>query len=389
MKKDTRLVYAGRDPYAHHGIVNPPVYHASTILAPTLAEREERRKDPLNNITYGLRGTPTTFALEEAVAALEGGERCVAVPSGLAAITIPLMAFLAPGDHVLITDNAYQPTHNFANTWLSKFGIETTYFDPMVNEGIADLIRPETKVVFVECPGSVTFEVQDVPAIAKVAHDAGAVVMIDNTWSAGYYFNAFEHGCDISIQAGTKYIGGHSDVMLGTITSSEDLWRTVKTTTVQFGFHIGPDDCYLGMRGLRTIAARLPRHQETALAVARWLDERPEVDRVLHPALPSCPGHDIWKRDFTGSSGLFGVVLKEGPSPAAVAAMVDNLELFGIGASWGGFESLILVTDPASIRSATAWPDNGPCLRINCGLEDAGDLIADLEKGFERLNATR
>ncbi len=388
MKKDTLLVTAGRDPHANFGIVNPPVYHASTILSRTLAESKEKRKDPHNNFTYGLRGTPTTVALEAAVAALEGGEKCVVLPTGLAAITVTLLAFTKPGDHILVTDNAYEPTHKFCNLWLKKFGIEVTYFDPMVGAGIEKYIRSETRMVLLESPGSLTFEVQDVPAIAAAAHDHDVLVAIDNTWSAGYYFDAFQHGCDISLQAGTKYIVGHSDAMLGTITSSEKLWLTLKDTTHQFGFHTAPDDCYLGMRGLRSIAARMPRHQETALTLACWLAKRPEVETVLHPALPSCSGHDIWKRDFTGSSGLFGVVLKEGFSEIAVAAMVDNLELFGIGASWGGFESLITVPNPAGLRTVVPWLHKGPSLRLNCGLEDAGDLVNDIESGLARLNAS-
>ena len=386
MKKDTRIVLAGRNPDDHFGIVNPPVYHASTILSKTIAERDAKRKDPFNNFTYGIRGTPTTVALEDAVAALEGGEKCVALPSGLAAIVVVLVAFVKSGDHVLITDNAYEPARTFTNQWLTRFGITATYFDPMIGAGIDALIRPETKLVLLESPGSVTFEVQDVPAIAKAAHARNVLVAIDNTWSAGYYFNAFTHGCDISLQAGTKYIGGHSDLMLGTVTASEPLWRKLKTTTVNFGYHVGPDDCFLGMRGLRSIAARLPRHQETALRLANWLAARPEVASVLHPALPSCPGHVFWKRDFTGSTGLFGVVFKEGFSTAAVTAMIDGMELFGIGASWGGFESLILPTDPAHMRTAVVWPHKGPSIRLHCGLEDPDDLIADVEAGLERMN---
>ena len=386
MKRDTRIVTAGRDPDGNFGIVNPPVYHASTILSKTIAERDEKRKDPYNNFTYGLRGTPTHVAFEEAVAALEGGEKCVVLPSGLAAIAVVLVAFVKSGDHVLITDNAYEPARTFCNQWLARFGVTATYFDPMIGAGIDALIRPETRLVLLESPGSVTFEVQDVPAIAAAARARGVPVAIDNTWSAGYYFDAFKHGCDISLQAGTKYIGGHSDVMLGTLTAAEPLWRKLKNTTVNFGYHTGPDDCFLGMRGLRSIAARLPRHQETALRLARWLEARPEVAAVLHPALPSCPGHALWKRDFTGSTGLFGVVFKEGFSTEAVTAMIDGMALFGIGASWGGFESLILPTDPAHMRTAVPWPHKGPSIRLHCGLEDPDDLIADVEAGLKRMN---
>ena len=386
MKKDTRLVVAGRDPYNNFGIVNPPVYHASTILSKTIAERDAKRQDSFNNYTYGLRGTPTHTAFEAAVAALEGGEKCVVLPSGLAAIAVVLLAFVKSGDHVLITDNTYEPARSFANQWLSRFGVTATYFDPMIGAGIDALIRPETRLVLIESPGSITFEVQDVPAIAAAAHAHGVLVAIDNTWSAGYYFDAFAHGCDISLQAATKYIGGHSDVMLGTVVAAEPLWRKLKTATVNFGYHTGPDDCFLGMRGLRSIAARLPRHQATALRLAHWLAARPEVASVLHPALPSCPGHEFWKRDFTGSTGLFGVVLKEGIRNEAVTAMIDGMALFGIGASWGGFESLILPTDPAQLRTVVPWPHKGPSIRLHCGLEDPDDLIADVESGLARMN---
>jgi cysteine-S-conjugate beta-lyase len=386
MKKDTRLVTAGRKPEENFGIVNPPVYHASTVTFPTVAAMEKAKETRFESVFYGRYGTPTTFAFEEAVAALEGGEKTIAVPSGMAAIAGPLLALLKTGDHVLMLDNVYHPTRNFCDGPLADFGVETTYYDPMIGSGIADLMRPRTKVVFVEAPGSLTFEVQDIPAIAEEAHKAGATVIMDNTWSAGYFFQPFEHGVDISVQAATKYIVGHSDAMLGVITTNRELFPVIKARTVEVGYSAAPDDCYLGLRGLRSLAARLARQQETGLKVAHWLEGRPEVAEVRHPAFESCPGHEIWKRDFTGSSSLFGVLLKD-YSKKAVAAMLDGLELHAMGASWGGFESLILPIDPSSTRTASRWGHAGPSLRIHCGLEDADDLIADLASGLERLTA--
>jgi len=386
MNKDTRLVTAGRKPEENFGIVNPPVYHASTITFPTVAAMEKARENRFEVPYYGRYGTPTTYAFEEAVAALEGGEKTIAVPSGMAAIAGPLLALLKTGDHMLTVDNAYSPTRKFCDGPLAGFGVETTYYDPMIGGGIAELIRPNTKIVFVEAPGSLTFEVSDIPAIAEQAHKAGATVIMDNTWSAGYYFQPFEHGVDVSVQAATKYIVGHSDAMLGVITTSRALFPIIKERTVEIGYSAAPDDCYLGLRGLRSLAARMARQQETGLKVARWLETRPEVAEVRHPAFLNCPGHEIWKRDFTGSSSLFGVLLNN-YSKKAVAAMLDGLELHAMGASWGGFESLILPIDPSSTRTATQWSHAGPSLRIHCGLEDPDDLIADLASGLERLTA--
>jgi cystathionine beta-lyase len=385
MKKDTRLTHAGRHPEAQHGAVNPPVYHVSTVTFPTVEALEAASRKPLEGVYYGRHGTPTTFAFEEAVAELEGAERAIAFPSGLGALAGSLMAFVQAGDHILLSDSAYYPTHKICEQFLKRFGVETTYYDPMIGAGISALIKPKTKIVFVEAPGSLTFEVQDVPAIAAAAHAAGAIVILDNTWSAGYFFEAFKHGVDVSVQAATKYLSGHSDAMLGTVATSQALYERIKATMVSLGYSAAPDDCYLGLRGLRTLGVRMPRHQETGLKLARWLKARPEVDRILHPAFPDCPGHEIWKRDFTGASGLFGVVLKDFPK-AAVTAMLDGLEHFAMGYSWGGFESLILPTDPAPLRTANKWPYKTPMLRISAGLEDADDLIADLEKGFARLN---
>ncbi len=385
--KDTILSRAGRHPKENFGIVNPPVYHASTVTFPTMAALEEATGRPLEGVYYGRFGTPTSRAFEEAVAALEGGDKSIALPSGLAAITCALLSFLKTGDHILITDSAYFPTRKFCDGTLKDFGVETTYYDPMIANAIGDLMRPETKVVFAESPGSLSFEVQDIPAIANAAHDGGAMLIMDNTWGAGLYFDAFAHGVDVSLQAATKYIVGHSDAMLGTITTRSDLYERIKWKAVELGFSVGPDDCYLGLRGLRTLSTRLQRHGETAMKLAEFLIHREEVASILHPAFPSCPGHDIWQRDFTGATGLFSVVLRKGVSKAAVAAMLDGLELFAMGYSWGGFESLILPIYPAAVRTATEWSEPGPAIRIHAGLEDADDLIADLEAGFGRLSS--
>jgi cystathionine beta-lyase len=387
MKRDTIITTAGREPEKNHGFVNPPVYHASTILHETVADLEwsrGHRWEP-GVYTYGRHGSPTHAALEEAMAALEGGWRGMCVGSGLGAIRAAILAFVAAGDHVLMVDSAYGPARRFCDLFLGRFGVETTYFDPRIGAGIADLIRETTKVVFVESPGSLTFEIMDIPAVAAVAHDAGAVVIMDNTWSGGYFFQPFAHGVDVSVQAATKYIVGHSDVMMGTITTTEEHWRQVRQSVADQAAPSGPDDAYLALRGLRTLAVRLGRHQETALTLARWLRDRPEVKRVMHPGLPDDPGHEIWRRDFSGSSGLFGVVLQDYSKPA-IAAMLDGMKLLSMGASWGGFESLILPTDPAPIRTATSWTER-PTIRIHAGLEDPDDLLEDIERGLERLTA--
>lgn len=385
-RDETRLTHLGRDPAANHGVVNPPVYHASTIIFPTLEALEEAERTPYEGVRYGRRGTPTTFALEAAVAGLEGACGAVAVPSGLAAITTALLAFLKAGDHLLMVDTVYNPTRRFCETMLAGLGITTSYYDPL--DDPAPHCRPETKVVFLESPGSLTFEVQDVPRATVAAKAAGAVTIIDNTWSAGLYFKPLAHGVDVSLQAATKYLVGHSDAMLGVIAagSPHHLLR-LRRAAALLGTSVGPDDCYLGLRGLRTLSVRLKRHQETALTVARWLETRPEVARVIYPALPGCPGHEIWRRDFTGANGLVSFILDPPPPRAALAAMLDHMRHFAMGYSWGGFESLIIPFDPRPIRSARPWTETGTCLRLHCGLEDAGDLIADLDDGFARLAA--
>ena len=385
MKKDTKILHAGRHPELFHGAVNPPVYHVSTILHPSVAAMEKSGKTPFEGVRYGRFGTPTTFALEEAVAELEGGHRTVATSSGLAAITGALLAFLKTGDHLLMTDTAYFPTRKFCDTVLAGLGIETTYYDPLTGAGIQALMRPNTKVVFTESPGSLTFEVQDVPAIAKVAHDGGAIVMMDNTWGV-LTFQPFTKGVDISIQAATKYIVGHADAMLGTITAATpELWHKVKTSLATFGHSPGTEEMYLGLRGLRTLPVRLRQHATSALSLTTWLEARPEVERVLYPPLESDPGHALWKRDFSGGCGLFGVLLKPA-TKAAVDAMLDGYSHFKLGFSWGGFESLVIpTTDHSIIRTATSWGHRGPSLRFHAGLEDVDDLRDDLERGFERL----
>lgn len=381
-KQDTLVVTAGRNPEANFGIVNPPVYHASTVLYPTL-EAVKTRAQP---VTYGRRGTPTTFALQDAIAELEGGYKTALTSSGLSAVSTALLAFLQSGDHLLMVDSVYQPSRHFCDSVLKRYGVDVEYYDPLIGAEVEKLVRPETKVIFTESPGSVTFEVQDLPAIAEVAHRSGITVMIDNTWASPLYFKPFEHGADVSIQAVTKYLCGHSDVMMGSITATEAAWTKLLDTHGAIGQCAAPDDVYLVLRGIRTLSTRLERHMKTGIALAEWLGKRPEVARVLHPALPGCPGHDIWKRDFTGACGLFSIEL-EPCSEKALAAFLDGLELFGMGYSWGGFESLVIPQYPKKMRTATEWTAEGQILRFHAGLEDIDDLIADLESGFERLHA--
>lgn len=382
----TRLVAGGRRPDEHYGFVNTPVFHGSTVLYPTAEDYMARR----SRYKYARRGTPTSEALETALATIEG-DACAGVallPSGLAAISAALLSVLKAGDHVLVTDSAYDPTRTVCDTLLVRWGISTTYYDPLVGAGIAALMRPNTKAVFVESPGSLSFEIQDIPAIAEVAHAHGAVVLMDNTWATPLYFRALDKGVDLSIQSGTKYIGGHSDIMFGCVAANERTNKALRDTVFSMGLCVGPDDMNLAQRGLRTMAVRLAAHQEAAVAVARWFEARPEVLTVLHPALPSHPGHAVWKRDFTGSSGLFSVVFRPAPT-AAMNAFLNALTLFGIGASWGGYESLAIPFDCTKIRTATKWAPGGPTIRFHIGLEDTGDLIANLERGFAALNAAR
>lgn len=383
-KDRTIITHAGNDPEANFGVVNPPIYRASTVLFPTVRAMQERGKNKFDTVYYGRYGTPTTFALESAVAELEGADRAVALPSGLAACAGALLPFLKTGDHVLMVDSVYEPTRTLCDQQLARFGISTTYYDPLIGAAIAELIQPNTKVVYMESPGSHTFEIQDVPAIAAAAHTRGCITVLDNTWATPLYFKPFEHGIDLSVHAATKYIVGHSDVMMGIITMKEAHYKQVKTQVHGLGMAVSPEDCYLALRGLRTLSARLTQHQQTGLALARWLKDRPEVDRVLHPALPDHPGHKLWQRDFKGASGLFSIVLKPF-SDERVTAMLDGMQLFGIGFSWGGYESLMIPSHLKTARTATTWSADGPTLRLHAGLEDPDDLMADLDAGFARL----
>ncbi|MDE1174347.1 MAG: cystathionine beta-lyase [Parvibaculaceae bacterium] len=378
----TTLVTAGRESRLNHGIVNPPVYHASTILHPTV-ESLEKKTLPYS---YGRRGTPTTTALQDAIAEIEGGYRTLLAPSGLSAVTTALLAHLDHGDHLLMVDTVYGPTRSFCEGILRRFGIEVDYYDPLIGAGISKLFKSNTKVVFTESPGSLTFEVQDIPAIAAAAHARNIIVMLDNTWATPLFFRAFDHGVDICIEAATKYFCGHSDVMMGSITCTQATYDKTLAGHGTLGVSVAPDDVYLLLRGMRTMGVRLKQHMETGLQLANWLKAQPEVARVLHPALESDPGHALWKRDFTGASGLFSILLKP-CAHDAMAAMLDHLEYFGMGYSWGGFESLIVPQYPRSVRSATKWQEDGYLLRIHAGLEDASDLIADLDAGLARLRA--
>ena len=379
-KQDTTLAHAGRDPARHHGFVNTPIYRGSTVLYPTLRCLEDNAQD----YSYGRLGTPTVEALQSMITELEGGDATLLTPSGLSAISATLLAFVSSGDQILVSDSVYRPTRRFCDTVLKRLGVTTIYYDPLIGGGIAALLTDKTKLVFTESPGSQTFEVQDIPAIAKAAHARGAVVVVDNTWATPLFFKPFEQGADVSIQAATKYIVGHADAMLGAITTNTATTAVVARTHDELGLCPGPEDVYLALRGLRSLSVRLGRHQASGLALAEWLAARPEVDRVIHPALPGDAGHALWQRDFTGASGLFSIVLKPA-SHEALAAMLDGLELFGMGYSWGGFESLILPFDPRAYRSATTWEAKGPALRLHAGLEDVDDLKADLDAGFARL----
>ncbi len=385
----TRLSHAGRAGTRVRGFVNPPLLRGSTMLYPSCQERQVAGATRLDQApNYGVMGNATHHALEDVVAEIEGGTRCQIVSSGLAAVTTPLLAYLKTGDHCLVPDSVYGPTRTFCDGMLARLGIETTYYRADIDAaGIAALMRPNTAVLYLESPGSHTFEVQDVPALAEAAHARGAKVLMDNTWGI-HFFQPFRHGVDVSIQALTKYVVGHSDVLLGGVTTAADEdWERVRTTALALGQYASPDDCWLALRGVRTMGVRLQHQMRSGLAVAEWFAGRPEVAGVLHPALPGAPGHDLWKRDFTGACSLFGVVFRPEFSAAATCAMIDSLELFGIGASWGGFESLVLPTTGHVVRTAGAWDYDGPLVRFHIGLEDTGDLIADLDRGLAVLRA--
>jgi cystathionine beta-lyase len=384
MRKDTVLSHAGRSPERFDGAVNVPVIRASTILYPDV-ESHEDRSDRFAGVRYGRSGTTTRFAFEETLAQLEGAARVCAVGSGLAAIVVALLAYARSGDHILVADNVYGPTRNFCSGRLRSMGVETEFYDPGIGGGIERLLRTNTRLVYCESPGSLTFEMQDIPAIAAAAHARSIPVLADNTWATPYFFRPFEKGIDVSIHAATKYIVGHADVMMGTIGAGAEHWRAIRQTAADYGYTASPDDCYLALRGLRTLGPRLKQQMANALEVARWLAQRPEVARVLYPALESDPGHALWKRDLTGAASLFGVELKA-YSDEAVKAAINSLHYFGHGSSWGGFESLVTYPKPQQLRTATPWR-SGPLLRLHVGLEDPADLMADLEGAFEVLRA--
>lgn len=392
MKRETTLVHAGRHPEQQFGAVNPPITQTSTVLFPSIEAFHaadvsvSHHKGALADPSYGITGTSTTFALAEALSALEGAEKTLIYPSGLIAITATLLSFTKAGDHILIPDSAYGPARRFCNKELKKFGVETTYYDPLIGANIASLIRDNTRLILTESPGSLTFEIQDIPAISKAAKakNPDIVIALDNSWASPLYFQGLTKGVDVVIYAATKYINGHSDLLMGTVSANsphaEALFRTYK----HLGISTSPHDCYQAMRGLRTMGARLRQHQESTMLIAEWLEKHPAVAKVLYPALPSHPQHALWKRDFTGASGLLSFILKT-TDAESVHAMINSLHYYGIGASWGGYESLIIDFDPTSIRTATQWKEKGHCIRIHIGLENVDDLKQDLEQGLKRL----
>jgi len=383
-RQATEVAHAGRDPRRYLGAVNTPVFRASTILLPTMADLERASRGEYPGLSYGLHGLPTVTDFQRALAALEGGHAALAVPSGLTATTLPLLALLKPGDHLLVTDAVYGPTRRFCDNHLRRLGIDVGYYDPLASAAIVDAFRPNTKLVFAESPGSLTFEVQDIRAIADAAHERGARVVLDNTWATPLGFRAFDHGVDVSVHAATKYIGGHSDVLLGAIVANADTFPALHRLWTDMGVAPSSDDCFLGLRGLRTLGVRMQRHEASAREIATWLVARPEVREVLYPALPGDRGHALWKRDFRGASGLFAVVLQP-VDGAAIGRMLDGMRIFGMGWSWGGFESLLIPTWPERARTVTRWSPGGPSLRVHVGLEDPQDLIEDLDAGFARL----
>lgn len=388
--KKTLLVNAGRSKKWTNGVVNPPIQRASTVVFDSVAEKNHATVNRANKtLFYGRRGTHTHFAFQEAMVEIEGGVGCALFPCGAAAIANSILSFVQTGDHILIVDTCYEPTRDFCEKIMKKMGIETTYYPPTIGEGIRALIQPNTKVLFTESPGSITMEVQDIPTLARVAHEHDIIVMLDNTWAAGVNFSPFEHGVDISIQAATKYIVGHSDVMLGTAIANEKCWDQLREQSYLMGQCVSPDDAYLGLRGLRTLDVRLRQHAQNSLTIAQWLADQPEVDHVRHPALETCPGHEFYQRDFTGGNGLFSFVLKSSDAKATTA-LLDGMQHFSMGFSWGGFESLILANEPKSfdnLRTVAHPHFAGTLIRVHIGLEDVDDLIADLKAGLERYSA--
>lgn len=400
MKKETTLIHAGRSPLQHKGVVNTPVYRTSTVLFPNLKAYHDAEKGkafyktetlPANaDYSYGITGTPTHFALQETLNALQDVPYTLLFPSGLSAITTTLLSLTKIGDHILIPDNVYGPTRRFCTKELAARGITVTYYDPCIGTGFASLIKENTTVIFTESPGSLTFEISDIPAIVKAAKKRNIPVIMDNSWATPLYFDPFALGVDMVVYAGTKYFAGHADVLIGSVSTKDEAYAAqIFQCYRNLGISLSPDDCYLTARGLRTLAVRLKQHQENALHIASHLKKYKEVARILHPALPSHPQHRLWKRDFTGSTGLFSIILDKDYSQSAIAAFVDHLSLFGIGCSWGGYESLILPFNPTAIRTSVRWQEKGSCIRLYIGLEHPDDLIADLEEGFRRLRTAK
>ena len=385
----TRLSHLGRPGTKAHGFVNAPLHRGSTVLYESMEQRRAFLKKRFDQaLTYGLQGSATHHALEDVIADIEGGTRCQIFPTGLAAVTGPLLAYLSAGDHALVPDSVYGPVRTFCDTLARRMGIATTYYPPEATpDELAKLFQARTKILYLESPGSHTFEVQDVPALAGLAHAKRAAVLMDNTWGI-HAFQPFEHGVDVSIQALTKYAVGHSDVLLGSATVRDDAhWRRVRDAALVLGFYASPDDCWLALRGLRTLSVRLAHQEKAGLEIASWFAARPEVARVLHPALPGAPGHELWQRDFSGACSLFGVVFHGRYSAEDTHRFVDALRLFGIGASWGGFESLVLPTTGFIARATAPADQGGPAVRFHIGLEDTADLIADLEQALARLDS--
>lgn len=387
--KNTEVTRLGRDPFRVGGAINMPVDRTSTVVFNRVAELDAAKKARFDKgqVFYGRFGTPSIFAFEDAVTELEGGYGTVAVPSGLAACVLPLVALLKPGDHVLVTDSVYEPARASISSFIARSGVEVTYYNPRIGAGIEALFRANTRLVYLESPGSMTFEIQDIPAISKIARARGAVTICDNTWATALFHKPLLLGADISFQSATKYIGGHSDVMLGLVTCGQEYFRMLREAANWMGYRVAPDDVFLAARGLRTLAVRLDRQFETGLALASWLETLPLVSKVIHPALPSSLDHELWNRDFSGASGLFAIML-DTQSPDVVVRFVEELKLFGLGFSWGGFESLVLHGDPAAIRTATRWDEPGALVRIYAGLEHVDDLKTDLEQAFVKAFET-
>ncbi len=380
LQEETILVHTGLHPHENQGFINPAVIHASTVLFPdveTMLTGKQKYK-------YGRRGTPTTDSLCEALTTLENAQGCVLTSSGLAAVSLACLTCVSSGDHILVTDAVYYPTRHFCDTVLKRLGVETTYYDPCIGVEISKLFQPNTKMIFTESPGSLTFEMQDINCIVSAAQKIDALVIMDNTWATPLFYKPLEHGVDISLMAGTKYVVGHSDCMLGTIAANSRAWEKLSETHGLMGYHVGPDDVYLGQRGLRTMSVRLAKHMESALEIANWLKQHICVAKVYHPALPDSPGHDIWRRDFKGASGLFSFELDNANEQHAIT-FLNTLKLFGLGYSWGGFESLATYAQPEKIRTATPWTSTNPLIRLHIGLEDTRDLKKDLEAGFKSI----